>query len=459
MKLSKGIVQVILANILNLMISIGNGFLLPKYLSIESYAVLKTFLLYTSYIGVLHFGYVDGIYIKYGGKALGELGAEDIADSKRALSVFQFGMTLLIVIISFLMGDFILLFTAISILPINMVSFFRLLYQATGEFKEYRHIVNLSSILIFALNLYFLFIIKTDCSLWYIGIQVTVTFIVWTYYEGKNRIYGIKEKTSLKTMWVRLRETIRAGIIVMLGNFMGVWIASIDRWFVKIFYSIAEFAYYSFAVTMLRLINVVVTAFSVTLYNFFCKKPSDEEIAMLRKSVLVIGGVIIAVIFPLEFIIRTYLVKYIYAISVIKALFLAQFVLIEINAIYLNLYKALNLQRKYLRQMIIITITAFFLNGLIGYLWNDITAYAVATLLTALIWLILCQRDLAQYKMAYTEWAYLLLTIAVYLFSNYLNIWIGCFVYVGWVVTAAFLFFSKDIKKLVERQTCKNPAS
>ena len=449
--------QVILANILNLMISIGNGFLLPKYLSIESYAVLKTFLLYTSYIGVLHFGYVDGIYIKYGGKTLGELGAEDIADSKRTLSVFQFGMTLSIVIISFLIGDFILLFAAISILPINMVSFFRLLYQATGEFKEYRHIVNLSSILIFVLNLLFLFIIKTDCSLWYIGIQVTVTFIVWTYYEGKNRIYGIKEKTSLKAMWVRLRETIRAGIIVMLGNFMGVWIASIDRWFVKIFYSIAEFAYYSFAVTMLRLINVVVTAFSVTLYNFFCKKPSDEEIAMLRKSVLVIGGVIIAVIFPLEFIIRTYLLKYIYAISVIKTLFLAQFVLIEINAIYLNLYKALNLQRKYLRQMIIITITAFFLNGLIQ--GNDITAYAVSTLLTSLIWLILCQRDLAQYKMAYTEWAYLLLTIAVYLFSNYLNIWIGCFVYAGWVVTAAFLFFSKDIKKLVERQTCKNPAS
>ena len=47
--------------------------MLPKYLSIETYAGLKTFLLYTSYVGILHFGYVDGIYIRYGGKEKEEL--------------------------------------------------------------------------------------------------------------------------------------------------------------------------------------------------------------------------------------------------------------------------------------------------------------------------------------------------------------------------------------------------
>ena len=83
MKLSKGIIQVILANIINLIISIGNGFLLPKFLSVESYAALKTFLLYTSYIGILHLGYIDGVYIKYGGKAIKAICLEQFTYEKR----------------------------------------------------------------------------------------------------------------------------------------------------------------------------------------------------------------------------------------------------------------------------------------------------------------------------------------------------------------------------------------
>lgn len=448
MKLSKGILQVIIANIINLIISIGNGFLLPKFLSIESYAALRTFLLYTSYIGVLHFGYVDGIYIKYGGKTINEIDTEELTKEKRVLTFLQLGITLPIILIAFLICDSNLLFAAISILPINMMFFFKFIYQATGEFKEYRRITNISSILVFALNLVSLFIIRTDLSLWYIGIQVAISYIVWVYYENKNKAVRISNKFSLKEISIRLNENIHLGIIIMLGNFMGIWITSIDRWFVKILYSVADFAYYSFAVTMLRLINVVITAFSVTLYNYFCKKPGDEEIAILRKIVLVIGAVIIAIIFPLEFVIQTYLEKYIYAIPIIKALFMAQFVLVEINAVYLNLYKALNHQKKYLIRMIIVTLTAFLLNGMIGYIWNDIIAYAVATLLTAFIWLVLCQIDLPEHKMSHTEWLYLLLAILAYFLANYFNMWIGMFIYVGWVMAATFLLFSKETKQL-----------
>lgn len=449
MKLSKGILQVILANLINLIISIGNGFLLPKFLSLESYADLKTFFLYTSYIGILHLGYVDGIYMKYGGRTIETIGEEEFAKEKRILSLFQFGITVPIVLAAFLMGDSNLLFAAISILPINMVFLFKFIYQATGEFKEYRRITNFSPILIFLLNLLSLFIIKTDRSLCYIGIQVVISFVVWGYYERRNRITRVSKKLSLKEMWICLNGNIRMGFIIMLGNFMGIWITSIDRWFVKILYSVADFAYYSFAVTMLRLINVVVTAFSVTLYNFFCKKPEDKEIAMLRKVVLAVGAAIVAIIFPVEFVIRTYLEKYIYAIPIIKVLFMVQFVLVEVNAVYLNLYKAFNFQKKYLTRMIIVTIIAFFLNGMIGYLWNDIIAYAVATLLTAFIWLILCQIDLPEYKMVHREWAYFLSTILAYFFSGYFNMWVGMIIYVCWVIVETCLLFLRDAKRLV----------
>ena len=451
MKLSKGIVQVILANIINLIISVGNGFLLPKFLSVESYAALKTFLLYTSYIGILHLGYIDGVYMKYGGKAINEISSEEFASEKKVLALLQLGITIPLIVLAAILGDACLLFAAISVLPINMVCFFKFVYQATGEFKEYRYITNISTILIFVLNVIFLFAIRTDNSLYYIGMQVAVSFIIWIYYERKNGIADTKNKLSLEKIWNKLNENVHLGIIIMLGNFMGVWIASIDRWFVMIFFSVAEFAYYSFAVTMLRLINVVITAFSVTLYNFFCKNPVKEEISRVRKSVVIVGAGIITVIFPLNFVIQTYLEKYVSAVPIIRVLFMAQFILIGVNAIYLNLYKALNLQKKYLIRMLIITITAVCLNGIIGYLWkNNIMAYAVATLLTSLVWLVLCQIDLPEYKMSNHEWLYLLLTLAVYLLCSYLNVWIGMVAYVGCVLAETLLFFPKDVKLLLD---------
>lgn len=69
-KLQKGIVAVLIANLVNVAFSLATNFLLPKYLSIESYAGIKEFQLYVSYVGLFHLGFVDGIYLKYGGKTL-----------------------------------------------------------------------------------------------------------------------------------------------------------------------------------------------------------------------------------------------------------------------------------------------------------------------------------------------------------------------------------------------------
>ena len=61
--LKKGMIKVLMANVLTLMFSLLTNFILPKFLSVESYSEIKTFQLYITYIGVLHFGYEDGMYL------------------------------------------------------------------------------------------------------------------------------------------------------------------------------------------------------------------------------------------------------------------------------------------------------------------------------------------------------------------------------------------------------------
>ena len=71
--MKRGLFQILIANIVSLMIGIGLSFLVPKYLSVDSYALYKTYALYITYAGFFHFGYADGMYLKYGGKDIDKI--------------------------------------------------------------------------------------------------------------------------------------------------------------------------------------------------------------------------------------------------------------------------------------------------------------------------------------------------------------------------------------------------
>ena len=50
---------------ISLILSFVLGFILPKFLDEYQYANWQTFSLYLGYVGVLHFGLLDGIVLRY----------------------------------------------------------------------------------------------------------------------------------------------------------------------------------------------------------------------------------------------------------------------------------------------------------------------------------------------------------------------------------------------------------
>ena len=58
------------AQVVSIVSSIILSLLLPKFVSIELYGILQYFLLIASYVGILHFGFNDGVYLKLGGTNL-----------------------------------------------------------------------------------------------------------------------------------------------------------------------------------------------------------------------------------------------------------------------------------------------------------------------------------------------------------------------------------------------------
>ena len=153
-----GIKKILIANIINMCFSLTTSFVLPKYLSVDAYAIIKTFQLYTAYAGIFSLGYIDGMYLKFGGIDIEKINNEEIRDNLGTWRLFQIIVLFLLIGVSFVLKNKIFLAFAFATLPLNMINYFRSLCQAIGAFKQYGKILNFTTILTFIVNMFILFV-------------------------------------------------------------------------------------------------------------------------------------------------------------------------------------------------------------------------------------------------------------------------------------------------------------
>lgn len=428
--LKRGVLQILIANMLNIIFSIGTNFLLPKSLSITSYSQIKTYQLYIIYVAILHFGYNDGMYLKYGGKSVDEIRYEVLERNLSTAIIFQTVITIGSALIAILMKDTVLLMAAIAILPQNMIAYFKNYYQAVGEFKKYSQIMNLTTGLTFAINIFFAEIIKTDEYIIYLVAYVMLSIILWARLEYS--IYkDIKVKMKLSQFSLKeLRDNISSGILLLFGNFSSQLLTSMDRWFVKSLMNTVVFAQYSFAVSMENFLNVAITPISVTLYNYFCMHDEDEDILNIRELVILFATGIVSIAFPIKFIMEIFLIRYLDSVFVIFFLFSAQIFYIVIKSVYVNLYKARKMQKLYFIKLCLCVIMGFIFNIVFYQLCRKKESFAFGTLLSAIVWFFLCQLDFKKLKYSMRHYMYIFIELIAFLCCGlFFKSIIGCTLY------------------------------
>lgn len=309
--LATGIVLIFIANVINLLFSIGTNLILPKFLSVESYAAIKTYQLYITYVGVLHFGFNDGMYLKYGGKSFNELNKSDVLNNLSTLRIFQVVVTVICIGVSVALKDAVLLMASIVIFPMNLKAYYQSLYQAIGEFGIYSKIMNTVTGVTFFINAILVFFFKTDNYIYYLILYVALNFVIWIALEF---LFQKKAGCHIRWMvfdWKELVNQIKAGVLIMLGNFSDSIMTSMDRWFVKIFVGTVAFAQYAFAVSMEHFLSVAVSPLSITLYNYLCKNIPNYKLKKLRGAILIFSAFLVCSAFPVVFILEHFMTNYV----------------------------------------------------------------------------------------------------------------------------------------------------
>lgn len=443
--MKRGFFQILLANVIGLVISLITNFVMPKWLSMESYAMYKTYALYISYAGFFSLGYNDGMYLKYGGKDMEAIDKIELSSDFVTYSIMIFLLGLITFFVGIVTANEILLPFAIGIVTYNILGYLKSLYQATGEFGSYSRAQNIEKISIFISLILLVYWVKTDDYNAYIWSQVVIGVLVMLLLVIllQHKVHFIRTFTFRYEIF---KENIGSGFVLMIGNFTNIIFTGLDRWFVKFLLSSSDFAVYSFAVSIENLINVFITPITIMLYNYFCRIREKNKVVELKNMVILFGYVLISAAFPICGVVKIYISKYNGAQDIIFILFLSHLYILIILAIYVNLYKARKMQKVYSRQMLLMIGVGIALNFVLFKLFHNCEGIAVATLVTSAIWFCLCEIKHKDFGMNLRTIVYMILMTLGYLVCGfYMSRIMGFIIYITIFIFSSLVFMKETL--------------
>lgn len=437
--------KVFLINILQLLSGLILGFLLPSMLTIETYAFIRTYTLYCSYIGLLHFGFLDGLYLKYGGKKINNIDMDSLSMEHSTFILLQTIISIIIIVISFYVGDVTLIIISFSVLPINLFSFYKLFYQAIGNFNQYCKMMLLYILLNLVFNIILVLFFKINNYVYYCICTLLATILVIIKEEiNFSKIVKIKLKTNEKMLSLCYRF-IKVGIFITIGSLAINFFYSIDQWFVKVFLTVNDFAFYSFAVSLLNVISILVNSVAVTFYNYLCREKNEHKLLIMKRIILIIGFMSLNAYFLICIIVKIFIPSYINSLYIISQTFLTLPFLMIINVFYINLYKSQKKEKSFLITVIKMLIVSFVLNVIALLINNSTFTIAVATTISYYIWYYYSMKDFKFLKDNIFDFEFIIVNTLLFLFAAYgLNDICGFIFYFGFSLFNIIIFIWKN---------------
>jgi O-antigen/teichoic acid export membrane protein len=449
----KNILLVLLSNIFKLFSSLLVVFILPTFFTIDNFGYYKAFMLYGSYVGFFHFGFIDGIYLKYGGIDLENLNKIKMRTYFIFFIIIQLCISLVLLLLSrsFLFDNrnLVFIFVIFNILPTNVVTYFQFISQITSRFNEYsKRLYFLGFSNLFSVGLV---VFSNINNFFYLLLLLTLSNYLLMFLSFKNyKVFIFGQIQFSKSIFKEIINLFVIGIPLLLGNIIVTLITTFDKVFIENFYELSSFAIYSFGFSVLSIINIMISAISTVLYPMFkkttlIKLTSSYENMYIAFVVIILFGLFS--FFPLAFVISIYLPDYIASISIIRVALMGILFTSLISALIHNFYKVANLNFAFM----IISLLSLFFTIILIYLFNswsaELISIAFASLIGIYIWFILLNLYLVpKFHLNFNYPLFIATTgiVLFYFFSSINNHFIGGTLYISFLI----LVLSHDFNKI-----------
>ncbi len=454
----KNTMYVVTAQSISLVLGIARTLLLPILLGITNFGYWQVYLLYISYVGIFALGFNDGIYLKYGKYEYDELPKETFRSSIRVFIVLQIVIMLAVsIIILFEPNSLkqISIFWALINIPIaGFTGVLIYILQITNQLKKYSFYTILDKVVVLVIIIG-VFLLKLDNFLVIIIADTLsrVLVLVLMVNTCKDIIFG--KGVGFKSACEEIYDNVKIGIKLMLANFAGMLVLGFGRFIVERIASVEEYGTYSFAISTMNLVLVLITAIGLVIYptlNRLDESNYPNYFIKLNNVLVVIVFGLLIVLFPLKIFISRFMMDYNDIFNYLSIIFAIVFVQSKMQILINPYYKLLRKESMMLRANLVGVVFAIILIAPIYILTKSVMMVAIGTLLAMLIRLYLSEiylkreQGILSNKNIVTEFVGVCLIVILGLINNS---YLGLIVYLL-IYSVFFIKQSKEFKDLAK---------
>jgi len=376
--LFKNVSYSIFSNFVFLLISSLVVLIVPKIIGVKEYGYWQIYLFYSAYIGFLHLGWSDGIYLRYGGIKYKELDKSLFQSQFWSLVIFQLLVAIAVYGTSFFLIDpnkqYIFKLLSVAIVLKNSKSFLLYVLQGTNRIKHYA-VVTIFDRLIYAFFVIgFLLIGKVQFKfLLYGDIGGKLMSLIYATLLCKDMVF--KKLTSFYFSFKETVSNINVGSKLMLANIASILLVGIIRFGIERTWDVETFGKVSLILSISSFMMLFISAISIVLFPILRRiepRKLYEIYLNAREIIMTIFLALLLVYFPMKHILINWLPKY--ADSLIYMAIIFPIFIFEGKTILLinTYYKTMRKEKKLLKVNIISLSISAVLTFTFCYLFPDL---------------------------------------------------------------------------------------
>lgn len=316
------------SNLMSTIISTLIVLIVPKLIGVEKYGYWQLYIFYTGYVGFFQFGWIDGIYLRYGGETYESLNKKVFFSQYVMMLIFQALLAFFLITISFIFITdenkmLIVIGTAVCMFITNLRGMFTYILQSTYRIREYAIATVIGRIIYCLLIIVLLFLGVRSFELLILADIIGRVFsLLYSLISCKEIVFNkiSSFKFDIKETW----KNISVGINLMLANIASILILGVVRLGIEHNWDISVFGKVSLAISISNMLMLFINAIALILFPVL-RKVNSNKLSTLYNSVrdilMPILFMLLAFYYPMKHLLMQWIPQYAESLKYMALLF------------------------------------------------------------------------------------------------------------------------------------------
>ena len=313
-QIKKNVSLSIVAQLVSFSVSLLLNLLLPKFVPEKDYSYWQTFLLYASYVPLLHFGFLDGLMLRYSQYDYDNLDKPIIRSQFKIFLFIEMLFACVGMVISVFIENeisrYIWRFISIAIITTNVFTYTSYLFQLTNRIGKYAMLIIVERVLL-GVGIVALLILGVSHFYCICGVYLLATFLAICWGASQNQ--GLYFGGSAREGVCEFKKNISSGVMLLVANLSSMFLVGGAKMVVQWHYDVLTFGKVAFSFNIVNLFLTFVTAASVAIFPSI-KRINNDDLPdfyiRIRQSVTPFLLVTMALYFPGCYLLRLWLPNY-----------------------------------------------------------------------------------------------------------------------------------------------------